>query len=54
MRDLEWWRSCDIGEEDYRKTVQKFKDKWFGKRDERLREMIGNELQKVQKVLENL
>lgn len=54
LRDLEWWRSCDIGEEDYRKTVQKFKDKWFGKRDERLREMIGNELQKVQEVLKNL
>jgi hypothetical protein len=34
LHDLEWWQSGDIGEEDYRKTLRWFKDKWFGKRDE--------------------
>lgn len=29
LHDLEWWRSCDISEEDYRKTVAKFKQKWL-------------------------
>jgi hypothetical protein len=38
--DLEWWQSCDIGEDDYRKTVLAFKKKWFGKRDERLKGII--------------
>ena len=29
LHDVEWWQSDDIGEEDYRKTVQKFKKKWL-------------------------
>lgn len=29
LHDLEWWQSCDISEEDYRKTVTEFKEKWF-------------------------
>lgn len=32
LHDLEWWQSCDYGEDDYRETVTKFKKKWF-KRD---------------------
>ena len=32
LHDIEWWQSCDISEEDYRETVNKFKKKWF-KRD---------------------
>lgn len=28
--DAEWWHSGDICEETYRKTVAKFKKKWFG------------------------
>ena len=32
LHDVEWWQSCDISEEDYRETVNKFKKKWF-KRD---------------------
>lgn len=28
--DAEWWHSGDICEETYRKTVAKFKQKWFG------------------------
>ena len=34
--DLEWWQSCDIGEDDYRKTVEKFKEKWF-KQDRKIK-----------------
>lgn len=29
LHDLEWWQSCDISEENYRKTVTEFKEKWF-------------------------
>ncbi len=29
LHDLEWWKSCDICEEDYRKTLNDFKNKWF-------------------------
>ena len=28
--DLEWWKSGDIEEDDYRETVNNFKLKWFG------------------------
>jgi hypothetical protein len=33
LHDLEWWKSCDIDEEDYRKTLKEFKDKWFRNND---------------------
>ena len=29
LHDVEWWQSSDIGEEEYRKTVSKFKKKWL-------------------------
>ena len=29
LHDLEWWQSCDISKEDYRKTVAEFKQKWL-------------------------
>ena len=29
LHALEWYESCDIGEEDYKKYVNKFKAKWF-------------------------
>lgn len=29
LHDLEWWQSCDIDEEDYRKTLNEFKNKWL-------------------------
>ena len=34
LHDLEWWQSCDISEEDYRKTVSEFKQKWLNGYDE--------------------
>lgn len=54
LRDVEWWQSCDIGEDSYRKTVQEFKDKWFGKRDERLRELVKAELQRAIETVDKL
>lgn len=33
LHDLEWWQSGDISEEDYRKTVTKFKNKWLKQYD---------------------
>lgn len=29
LHDLEWWQSGDSGEEEYRETLRKFKQKWF-------------------------
>ena len=41
LHDCEWWHSGDYSEEDYRKSLRKFKDKWFkAKREERLEDII--------------
>lgn len=46
--DLEWWESGDICEESYRKTVRKFKDKWFkGDRAARLEGYVDKRIAKV-------
>lgn len=45
LHDVEWWQSCDIGENDYRATVEAFKSKWFGKRDENLRKALARRLE---------
>lgn len=29
LHDLEWYRSDDISQEDYKETVKKFKEKWL-------------------------
>ena len=29
LHDLEWWQSCDISEESYRKSAKAFKQKWL-------------------------
>lgn len=53
--DLEWYDSCDIGEEDYFETVRKFKEKWFEQsRDERLKKYIDEEVSKLKTKLERL
>ena len=41
LHDLEWWQSGDYGEESYRKSAKKFKDKWFNRsRKDRLTEIV--------------
>lgn len=50
--DLEWWQSCDCSEEEYRETVQKFKEKWFKQpRTERLKKYIDESIEKTKKEL---
>jgi len=55
LRNLEWWQSCDSGEDDYRKVVAEFKYKWFkSNRTERLKGYIDKELADMRELLYNL
>ena len=48
LHDLEWWKSSDSREEDYRKTLSNFKSKWFVMpRGERLKEYIDCSVEKL-------
>ena len=48
LHDVEWWQSADISEENYRKTVKEFKDKWFNSdRGERLKPIIDRKINKL-------
>lgn len=50
--DLEWADSDDISEEDYRKTVLRFKTKWFGQaREERLKKYIDDSIYSLREEL---
>ena len=52
LHDLEWWQSCDYCEEDYRKTVREFKNKWFGSsKSERLTPIIEESIERLRKEL---
>ena len=55
LHDVEWWQSSDIGEDDYRKTVKAFKDKWFNAdRGERLKPIINRRINEVRTELLNM
>lgn len=55
LHDVEWWQSCDIGEDSYRKTVKAFKDKWFNAdRCERLKPIIDRKINDVRTELLNM
>ena len=55
LHDLEWWQSADLAEEDYRKTLRKFKEKWFkGSREERLKGYVDEKINAVKKELYNM
>lgn len=44
--DLEWWKSGDTCEDDYREAVRRFKHKWFNHpRDERLKKYVDYSLE---------
>ena len=52
LHDVEWYDSADIGEEDYRETVKKFKRKWFEKpRDYRLKEYVNTAVDRLREEL---
>ena len=52
LHDLEWWRSGDLGEEDYRESAREFKDKWFNSdRTERLKPIINYKMNKLRREL---
>lgn len=55
MHDLEWWQSGDISEEDYRKTIKKFKQKWFKQsNNNRIKKYINDELNQFKENLNGL
>ena len=55
LHDVEWWQSGDIDEDDYRKTVKEFKDKWFNSdRSERLKPIIDRRINEVRTELINM
>lgn len=53
--DLEWYHSCDTCKDDYRKSVEKFKEKWFkSSREERLKSYIDEALDNMRNELYSL
>ena len=54
LKDLEWWQSGDICEEDYRKSVKEFKEKWFGRtQEERLAKLADKATKDFEKLLKD-
>ena len=51
LHDLEWWQSCDISEEDYRKTVTNFKKKWFKRDNMQVKGFIEKEFENTKQNL---
>lgn len=55
LHDLEWWQSCDLSEESYRKTLSTFKKKWFkGDREQRLKGYIDGQISIIRSQLYSL
>ena len=55
LHELEWWQSGDTSEECYRKTLTKFKAKWFkADRQERLKDYIDEQIGIVRSQLYSL
>lgn len=53
--DLEWWKSGDIDEEHYLKTLDDFKNKWFKQsREIRLREYIDEKIDRLKWEIERM
>ena len=51
LHDLEWYASADIGEESYRRSVERFKSKWIGNPSPILENVILEEMQRMQRRL---
>ena len=51
LHDLEWWQSCDYGEDTYRKTVAEFKRKWFKQTKIDVQKQIESEFEQTKNQL---
>lgn len=52
IHSYDWYRSGDTGEDDYRKDVKYFKDKWFGRSvDDRIKSEIEKGVEEVKESL---
>lgn len=47
LHDLEWWQSCDTGEDTYRMEVTKFKKKWFKQTKIDVQKQIESEFERT-------
>lgn len=47
LHDVEWYIDCDIGKDTLDKTIRAFKKKWFGPRDERLKEIVDDAIHEL-------
>lgn len=47
LRAIEWWKSGDTCEEDYRRIANGFKKKWFGMANDRLLQIYSKELYRL-------
>ena len=51
IHDFDYYKSCDTGKEDYIKSKAAFKKKWFGKRPERVKQIIDEAIAEVKQEL---
>lgn len=50
LHDEEWWMSGDCSEDEYRKSLDEFKAKWFkGDRENRLKGYVDKEIARCRK-----
>lgn len=55
LHDLEWWKSGDYSEEDYRNTVKSFKAKWFNQtQGERLNSIVDKKCNALKRDIERM
>lgn len=47
LHDLEWWQSGDTSEEDYRETVNDFKEKYFKNYNDTIKKVIIDEVNRI-------
>lgn len=51
LEDLEKWQESDIGEEQYRETVTKYKSKWFKRKKCDIEALVNEEFEKKKQEL---
>lgn len=51
LHDLEWWQSCDTGEDTYRRAVTEFKKKWFKQTKIDVQKQIESEFERTKNKL---